>query len=242
MDLNDAMRMLRAFGLFVRSEPGPTLIAVADSASGADGTGVGKQFSLSIQRATNCWVLRLNSSADGEEFPELEDAVLRAERAFHDYRELQSPRVYGDQFARFESAEPLPAIEAALMNVRWIQRDEALVEMGLIFVGGANFRIPFDRERRIVLVVVSPSRNDDWQLTVKCCRQAIGGVPIRGQEPDGTPHPDDLAPELSYRVAAVLHPALAQVASNIKWSVHHDPTCGPYSTEPPRPTPSPRRA
>src|SRR6188768_1456041 len=111
MDLNDAMQLLRAFGLFAWSEPGPTLIAVADSSSGTDGRGAEHQFSLSIQRATNGWLLRLNSSADGEEFPNLEDAVLRAERAFHDYRELQSPRVYGDQFARFESAEPLPAIE-----------------------------------------------------------------------------------------------------------------------------------
>jgi hypothetical protein len=243
MDLDGATQTLRAHGLLARSEPGPTLNAAADSSSGADGTSGEHPFSLSIHRATSGWVLRLNSGGDGEEFPELDDAVLRALREFHDYRELHSPRIYGDRFARFESAEPLLALEAALMNEGWIKRDEVLIDMGLKFVAGANFRIPFDTKQRIVLVLVNPSRSDDWQLTVKCYQEAFAGstakkIPIRGHQSDGKPLVDAWAPELSYQVAAVLHPALAAVASNVKWSVHHDPTCGPYSTQPLPPEPA----
>lgn len=237
MDLDGTMQTLRAHGLIAWSEPGPTLSAAVDVA------GVEPPFSLAIHRATNGWVLRLNSSEDAEEFPELDDAVLRALREFHDFRELHSPRVYGDQFARFKSAEPLPALEAALINQGWIKRRESPAKVGLRFLGGANFRIPFDTERRMVLVLVTSSRGNDWRLTVKCYQQAIAGsnartIPTRKHQPDGTPLPDPWAPELSYQVATVLHPALAKVASNIRWSVHHDPTCGPHSTEPPPPEPS----
>jgi len=166
--------------------------------------------------------------------------VRGATQEFCEYRNFHSPRVYGDQFARFNSGGPLSAIELALVEEGWVERNEALVEMGLQFVGGANFRIPFDRRRRIMWVVVNSLGGDEWRLTVKCYRQARAGgtgekIPIRGHRADGTPQADELAPELSYEVAMVVHSALADVASDIRWSVHHDPTCGRYSTEPASP-------
>lgn len=101
MDLEGAIRLLRAHGLVVRTEPGPSLTAVADPCSDSHDPGVEHRFSASIRQAGHEWVLQVGSDGDATGYPGLEDAVRGATQEFCEYRNFHSPRVYGDQFARF---------------------------------------------------------------------------------------------------------------------------------------------
>ena len=241
MTFDEAVSILCGAGLIVEPGPGLELMALADprqadDSSGASGVMVAYRFGFSIWSADGGWFLRASSPGPAERYAELDAAVMQGLRLYHQHRDVFSPELYADQFARFEAKEPLRALEQALVAAGWLKQQDQLNALGLTFVSGAKFTLHFPDQRRIVVVCVDPDRCSAWQLSVRCYREAkvrgAAPVPVRARHSDGSPITDSVAPSLSFQVASVLHRSLATVASNIRWALHHTPDEGRQRHEP----------
>ncbi|HYQ04065.1 MAG TPA: hypothetical protein VER96_35570 [Polyangiaceae bacterium] len=233
MTFEQAIQLLRGSGMIVHVEESAVLAAAADPEEPDEevrqqGVAVAYRFGFSLRQIDDTWFLHLTPQTPPEQFARLQDAVIRGLRIFDDYRKRHSPREYCDQFATVVAENPCPIVERALVAAGWMRSQHRLAELGLTYIGSAHFSVPFEAQRRIVTVSVEKGAPDVWHLVIRCHGVAYSHtgppVPIRSHDREGNVIADPEAPELSYRVAVVVHSALALAATSQSWALHSAPS------------------
>lgn len=233
MNFDEAVRIFHGAGMRVQVGEGAELVTGADASEPsaelrAQGVEVTYAFGFSLRQIGTTWFLRVSPSKPTEVFAQLDEAVARGLELFWSYRaQHSSPECY-DQFAMFNAdADACLAVEHALVAAGWLESREHLTALGLSFLNGGSFSVRFHDEQRVVTVSVRPRAPREWSLRVGTRRAAYGAsgemLPIVRRDRSGRTIRDPLARRLTYRVALVVHAAVAPIASNLWWALHSEP-------------------
>lgn len=244
MNFDEAVGIFRDAGMSVQVGKGARQVTCYADASEpaaelrAQGVDTVYAFGFSLRQIETTWFLSVSPPKPAEQFERLEDAVGRALELFRSYRAQHSSPEYCDQVASFNAdSDPCLAVERALVAEGWLESREHLTALGLSFLNGGSFSVHFRDQKRVVTVSVSPRAPKGWSLRVGTRRArydasgAIQPIVVR-RDRSGRIVRDPLARRLTYRVASVVHAAVAPVASNLRWALHSEPVDASGAPEP----------